>query len=76
MWIPSNLGVMGNKRSDHLAGEAVQGDTEFAPPVRPSDLRPLSRVRMLDMMSNHSCLRSHLGRINIVKNLLCVCFGD
>jgi hypothetical protein len=28
------------------------------------------------MMSNHSCLRSHLGRINIVKNLLCVCSRD
>jgi hypothetical protein len=28
------------------------------------------------MMSNHSCLRGHLGRINIVKNLLCVCVGD
>jgi hypothetical protein len=28
------------------------------------------------MMSNHSCLRSHLGRINIVKNLLCVCLRD
>jgi hypothetical protein len=28
------------------------------------------------MMSNHSCLSSHLGRINIVENLLCVCLGD
>jgi hypothetical protein len=28
------------------------------------------------MMFNHSCLRSHLGRINIVENLLCVCLGD
>jgi hypothetical protein len=28
------------------------------------------------MMSNHSCLRSHLGRIDIVENLLCVCLRD
>jgi hypothetical protein len=28
------------------------------------------------MMSNHSCLRIHFGRINIVENLLCVCLGD
>jgi hypothetical protein len=28
------------------------------------------------MMSNHSCLRSHLGRINIVENLVCVCMED
>jgi hypothetical protein len=27
------------------------------------------------MMSNHSCLRSHLGRKNIVEKLLCVCLG-
>jgi hypothetical protein len=27
-------------------------------------------------MSNHSCLRSHLGRINIVEHLLCVCLRD
>jgi hypothetical protein len=100
---------MGNERTD----------TEFAAPVRPSEFRPLSRVRMLDgwqcswsegrigrytysiwpsvslvpwfrrfennrcvinsmnrMMSNHSCLGSHLGRINIMVNLLCVCLGD
>jgi hypothetical protein len=41
IWIPSHVGVMGNERSDRLAGEAVQCDTEFAPPVRPSDFRPL-----------------------------------
>jgi hypothetical protein len=46
--IPSHVGVMGNERSERLAGEVVQGDTEFAAPVRPSDFRPLSRVRMLD----------------------------
>jgi hypothetical protein len=28
------------------------------------------------MMSNHSCLRCHLGRINIVESLLCVCLED
>jgi hypothetical protein len=32
----------------HMATETVQGDTEFAIPVQPSDFRPLSRVRMLD----------------------------
>jgi hypothetical protein len=50
MWIPSHvaIGMMGNERADRWAGEAVQGDTEFAAPVRPSDFRPLSRVRMLD----------------------------
>jgi ribonuclease HI len=48
MWIPSHVGVMGNERADRLAGEAFQGDTEFAAPVRPSDFRPVSRVRMLD----------------------------
>jgi hypothetical protein len=29
-----------------------------------------------DVLSNHSCLRSHLGRINIVENFLCVCLRD
>jgi hypothetical protein len=48
MWVPSHVGVMGNKRAERLAGEAVQGDTEFAAPVRPSDFRPVSEVRMLD----------------------------
>jgi hypothetical protein len=48
MWIPSHVGVMGNKRAERMAGEAVQGDTEFAASVRPSDFQPLSRVRMLD----------------------------
>jgi hypothetical protein len=28
------------------------------------------------MMSNHSCLRCHLGRINIVESLLCICLED
>jgi hypothetical protein len=99
----SPVGVMGNERADRLAGKAVQGDIEFAAPVRPSDFRPPSRVRILEswqcswsdvrmgrysysilpsvtsmnrMMSNHSCLRSHLGRINIVENLMCVRLGD
>jgi hypothetical protein len=27
-------------------------------------------------MGNHSCLRSHLGRISIVKILICVCSRD
>jgi hypothetical protein len=48
MWIPSHIGAMGNERANCLAGGAVQGDTEFAAPVQPSDFRPLSRVRMLD----------------------------
>jgi hypothetical protein len=48
MWIPSHVCVMVNERADRLIGEAVQGDTEFAAPVHPSDFRPLSRVRMLD----------------------------
>jgi hypothetical protein len=48
MWIPSNVVVMGNERADRLASEAVQGDVEFAAAVRPTDFRPLSRVRMLD----------------------------
>jgi hypothetical protein len=48
MWIPSHVGVMGNERADRLAGEAVQGGTEFAAPVRPSDFQPLSRARLLD----------------------------
>jgi hypothetical protein len=33
MWIPSDLVVMGNERADRLAGEAVQGDVEFAAAV-------------------------------------------
>jgi hypothetical protein len=48
MWIWSHVGVIGNERADRLAGEAVQDDTEFAAPLRPSDFQPLSRVRMLD----------------------------
>jgi hypothetical protein len=28
------------------------------------------------MMPNHSCLRSHLGRINNVENLMCVRLRD
>jgi hypothetical protein len=48
MCIPSDVGVMGNEQADRLAGEAIQGNTEFAAPVRLSDFRPLSRVRMLD----------------------------
>jgi hypothetical protein len=28
------------------------------------------------MMANHACLRSHLGRIGIVKSLMCVCSRD
>jgi hypothetical protein len=28
------------------------------------------------MMPNHSCLRSHLGRISIVESPLCVCSRD
>jgi hypothetical protein len=35
---------VGNERADHLAGMAVQGDTEFAAPVRPSDFRPLNML--------------------------------
>jgi hypothetical protein len=26
--------------------------------------------------ANHSCLMSHIGRMNIVENLLCICLGD
>jgi ribonuclease HI len=37
MWIPSHVSVMGNELADRLAGEAVQGATEFIAPVRPSD---------------------------------------
>jgi hypothetical protein len=49
MWIPSHVDVMMSiERADRLAGEVVQGDTDFAAPVRPSDFRLLSRVRMLD----------------------------
>jgi hypothetical protein len=48
MWIPSHVDMMSNERADYLAGEAVQGDMEFAAPVRPSEFRPLSRVSMLD----------------------------
>jgi hypothetical protein len=40
------LGVMSNERADRLAGEAVQGNTEFAAPVRSSDFQPLLIVRM------------------------------
>jgi hypothetical protein len=36
MWIPSHV-WMGNERADRLAGKAVQGDTEFAAPVRHSN---------------------------------------
>jgi hypothetical protein len=50
MWISSYVGVMGKKRANRLAGEAVQGDTEFAASVRPSDFRPLSR-----MLDNWQC---------------------
>jgi hypothetical protein len=39
---------MSSERANHLAGEAVQGDTEFAAPVRPSDFRLVLRVRMLN----------------------------
>jgi hypothetical protein len=37
MWIQSHVSVRGNELVAHLAGEAVQGETEFAVPVRPSD---------------------------------------
>jgi hypothetical protein len=61
MWIPSYVVVMGNERADRLAGQAVQGDMEFAVPVRPSDLRPLSRVRKLDSWQC-SCSEGEMGR--------------
>jgi hypothetical protein len=44
----SPVGVMGNERADRLAGKAVQGDMKFIASVRPSDFRPLSRVRILE----------------------------
>jgi hypothetical protein len=123
MWIPSHVGLMGNERAEWtiwLARQFRAIRSLLLLSVRPSDFRPLSRVRMLDgwqcswseggmgryiysilmpsvslvpwfrlfdssrcavtsmnrMMSNHSCLKSHIGRINIVENLLCVCLGD
>jgi hypothetical protein len=71
MCIPSHVGVMGNERTDRLAGKAVQGDTEFAAPIRPTDFPPLSRVRVWKVGSVAGarvgwvdipirfCLRSH-----------------
>jgi hypothetical protein len=48
MWIPSHLRVRSNKRADQLVGDAVENGIEQHAHVRPSDLLPLSRVRLLE----------------------------
>jgi hypothetical protein len=45
---PVTCGVRGNERADQLAGDAVENGIEWHAPVRPSDLLPLSRVRLLE----------------------------
>jgi hypothetical protein len=48
MWIPSHVGVRGNKRADQLICDAVENGIEWHAPVCPSDFLPLSRVRLLE----------------------------
>jgi hypothetical protein len=52
MWIPSHVGVRGNERADLLAGDAVENGMELHAPARPSDVLPLSRVRVLEGWQN------------------------
>jgi ribonuclease HI len=71
MWIPSHVGLMGNKRVDRLAGDAFRGDTEFATPVRPSDFRLVSRVRMLDGWQC-SWSKGGMGRFDFASGLISI----
>jgi hypothetical protein len=48
IWIPSHVGVKGNKRADQLVGDAVENSIEWHAPVQPSDFLPLFRIRLLE----------------------------
>jgi hypothetical protein len=48
MWIPSHAEVMGNKRADQLAGDAVENGIEWHATVCPSDFLALTRTRLLE----------------------------
>jgi hypothetical protein len=62
---------MGNKRADRLASEEVQGNTEFAAPVRPSDFRPLPRVRTVrECWTVGSVAETRVGWVSYTYSIL------
>jgi 5-bromo-4-chloroindolyl phosphate hydrolysis protein len=55
---------------------SILPSVSLVPRFRRFDSNRCAVTSMNRMMSNHSCLRSHLGRINIVENLFCIYLGD
>jgi hypothetical protein len=68
MLIPSHVEVRGNEWAAQLAGDAIWFRRYYG------DQIIFSMINR--MMANHSCLRSHLVWIGIVKIPMCACSRD